>query len=325
MKALVYDSDGLRVVDGRPRPTPRQGWASIRVHLAGICRTDLEIARGYMGFGGVLGHELVGTVAECADERWIGKRVVGEINAACGHCDFCARGLERHCPTREVLGIAGLDGCLAEYCTLPIANLREVPAELEDERAVFTEPLSAAYEILDQIALDGGERCVVLGDGKLGILCAWVLATRCADVTLVGHHADNLALAAWRGVATEVARDRAREHTPPATKRDADLVVEATGAAAGLTEALARCRPRGTIVLKSTVADPQPLDLAPFVVDEIRIVGSRCGRFEAGLAGALEHRFPVDRLITARFPLARGEEAFARAAEPGALKVLVRM
>jgi alcohol dehydrogenase len=322
MKALLFGSNELRLVEDRPAPTLRDGWAVLRVRVAGICRTDLEIARGYMGFEGVLGHEFVATVEQCGDEAWLGKRVVGEINAACGTCDACARGLGRHCPSRTVLGIAGLDGCLAEYCTLPVANLRKVPDDLDDERAVFTEPLSAAYEILDQVAVSGAERCVVLGDGKLGILCAWVLATRCAEVTLVGRHTDKLTLAEWGGIRTRVARAPDEGGDPVA--RDADLVVEATGTAEGLTRAIALCRPRGTIVLKSTVATPQPVDLAPLVIDEIKVVGSRCGRFHAGLAGAVQHRFPVERLITARYPLEQGREAFARAAEPGALKVLLR-
>jgi alcohol dehydrogenase len=315
MKALVFDSAGLRLVDDRPKPQVREGWAAIRVRSAGICRTDLEIVRGYMGFEGVLGHEFVGTVEESSDATWIGKRVVGEINAACRQCDDCARDLGRHCSQRTVLGIAGLDGCLAEYCALPTANLHEVPSSLDDDRAVFTEPLSAACEILDQVDLDGGERCAVLGDGKLGILCAWVLATRCLDVTLVGRHPDKLALARWQSL--KVTTD-----ANPLARR-ADVVVEATGRAHGLARAIELCRPRARLVLKSTVAEPEPIDLAPVVVGEIQIIGSRCGRFEAGLAGAVEHGFPVERLISARYPLERAEDAVARAAEPGVLKVLV--
>ncbi len=325
MRALVYESAALRLVENRPIPALRTGWALIRVRVAGICSTDLEIERGYMGFEGVLGHEFVGTVEKCADAGWVGKRVVGEINAACGECETCARGLGRHCPSRAVLGIAGLDGCLAEYCTLPIENLCEVPDGIDDERAVFTEPLSAAYEILDQVELRGDERCVVLGDGKLGILCAWVLATRCAEVALVGRHADKLELADWGGVRTRLAQHRAPDAADEPPARGADLVVEATGTASGLSAALAHCRPRGTVVLKTTVAEPEPVDLAPIVIDEIQVLGSRCGRFDAGLAGAVEHEFPVERLITARFPLARGEAAFARAAKAGALKVLVEI
>jgi alcohol dehydrogenase len=315
MKALVFDGKQLSLVKDHPAPARRNGWAVIRVHLAGICRTDQEIVHGYMGFRGVLGHEFVGTVARCADATWVGKRVVGEINAACGECDACARGLDRHCPNRSVLGIAGLDGCMAEYCSLPVANLREVPDDIDDDHAVFTEPLSAAFAILEQVAIDPADRCVVLGDGKLGILCAWVLATVSRHVTLVGEHPDKLALAPWGGIATS--------QDTHAERADADVVVEATGSPDGLRDAIARCRPRGTIALKSTIAHAVPIDLAPVVVNEIRVVGSRCGRFAQGLAGLGEHAFPVERLISARFPLERAAEGFRAAADPRALKVLL--
>jgi len=315
MKALVLDQGGIRLRHDHPEPGLQPGWAVVRVTRAGICRTDLELSQGYMGFSGVLGHEFVGEVKFCQDESWIGKRVVGEINAACGTCEWCARGLARHCPHRSVLGILNLDGCMAEMCALPVANLHQVPSALSDDQAVFTEPLSAAYEILDQIDVHRVHRCLVLGDGKLGILCAWVLSTVMHDVTLVGRHPAKLALAAWRGVKT-LAEDEARPG-------HADLVVDATGRGRGFSRALELLRPRGTLVLKSTVAAQGDLNLAPIVINEITVVGSRCGRFEVGLPALLREGFPVERLICARFPLAEADAAFRRAAERGALKVLL--
>jgi alcohol dehydrogenase len=316
MNALIFDGR-LRVVHNYPEPQLKPDWAIIRVSIAGICRTDLEIMKGYMGFRGVLGHEFVGIVSACGEESWIGRRVVGEINAACGQCDWCRKGLGRHCPNRSVLGILNLDGCMAEYCTLPIANLRLVPDPISDSRAVFTEPVSAAFEMFEQISVAGSERCAVLGDGKLGILCAWALATMCTDITLVGHHANKLDTAAWRMIRTATSvRD---------IKPGADLVVDATGKAEGLQDAIAICRPRGTVVLKSTAAESAPLNLAPVVIHEIRIVGSRCGLFEKGLHALLTYDFPLERLIKGRYPLDEAEAAFAHAARSDTLKILIEM
>jgi alcohol dehydrogenase len=314
MKALWFDGERLALRE-IPPPELRPGWARLRVRLAGICRTDLELTRGYMGFRGVLGHEFVGEVIECADTGWVGKRVAGEINAACGTCEACRRGLGRHCPTRSVLGILNMDGCLAEECQLPAANLHEVPDGLSDRMAVFTEPVSAACEILDQVPLTGRERAVVLGDGKLGILCAWVLGTVLSDVTLVGRHPAKLERARWGGLRAVPA--------DPGPEPGADLVVEATGRGSGLHAAMRLCRPRGTLVLKSTVAAPGDINLAPLVIHEITVVGSRCGRFETGLARLRDHRLPVERLIEGQYPLDRGLEAFEHAARPGVLKILI--
>lgn len=314
MKALLYDGR-LRFVTDHPAPRLRPGWAVIRVALAGVCRTDLEITRGYMGFRGVLGHEFVGTVSECDDRGWLGRRVVGEINAACGSCEWCRMGLGRHCPNRSTLGIQGLDGCFAEFCALPAANLQACPDGMTDEQAVFVEPLSAACEILDQVPFSGAERCVVLGDGKLGILCAWVLSTAARDVTLVGRHAGKLETARWGSVRTAL---RAADAVP-----GADIVVEATGREEGLADAMALCRPRGTIVLKSTLASQGGLNLAPIVINEVTVVGSRCGRFEKGIEEWTAHGFPLERLVSALYPLERGEEAMAAAVGREALKVLL--
>ena len=314
MWAAVFDGE-LRLVR-RPVPSPPLGWGLVRVDLAGVCRTDLEILKGYMGFAGIPGHEFVGTIAACEEAGRIGQRVVGEINAACGECDWCARDLGRHCPNRTVLGIVGLDGCFAEYCMLPLANLLPVPDAISDERAVFVEPLSAACEILEQIPVAATDRVVVLGDGRLGILCAWVLATVCPNALLVGRHEDKLAKAQWHGLQTCLS-------PMPASAQGADLVVEATGRPEGLGEAIACCRPRGTIVLKSTIVAENGFNLSPVVVAEQTIVGSRCGQFRDGLALLEQYPdLPLERLVSARLPLAEIGEAVALA-EAGALKVLV--
>jgi alcohol dehydrogenase len=314
MKAIVCDN-GVRFVSDYPVPELRQGWALIRVQLAGICQTDLEIVDGYRGFRGILGHEFVGRVERCEDQSLLGERVVGEINAACGDCDWCATGLGRHCPQRVTMGISGLDGCMAEFCTLPIGNLHPVDAAISDRRAVLTEPLAAACEILEQLVLTGAERVVVLGDGRLGILCAWVLATAAAEVIIVGHHPEKLALAGWRGIKTVM--------NGAAVAPEADIVVEATGSTQGLARALSLCRPRGTVVLKTTVARPDEIDLAPLVVKEITVVGSRCGRLADALAMLRAvPDLPLERLISACHSPTDAGQAFARAVDGRSIKVL---
>jgi len=317
MRAVVFDGE-LRFEPTVPAPEAKSDWARVRVKKAGICKTDMEIMKGYMGFTGILGHEFVGVVDACDEKSWLGKRVVGEINAACGDCSWCEKGLGRHCPNRTVLGIDGLDGCMADYCVLPVANLLPVPNDLSDDRAVLTEPLSAACEILEQVPVSGEERVVVLGDGRLGILCAWVLSTAVADVTLVGRHADKLARARWRHLKTT---DNVADLEP-----GADIVVDATGSGAGISEAMGLCRARGTIVLKSTVASQGSLNLAPVVVNELNVVGSRCGRFEDGLHLLQTYPdMPVESLITARFPLEKAVEAFDRARAKDMLKVVLEL
>lgn len=312
MKAVVFDQM-LKSVDDYPEPAARPGWSRVRVITAGICKTDLEIIKGYFGFHGVLGHEFVGRVEQ--PDGSPGRRVVGEINAACGTCDWCARGLGRHCPNRTTLGIDRLDGCMAEVCVLPDENLHEVPEGMPDDHAVLVEPLSAACEILEQHPVQSGERVVVLGDGKLGIFCAWVLLGAGADVTLVGKHPEKLARARWGALKTALATD-------PMTP-GADLVVEATGSESGLSRAIELCRPRGAICLKSTVAASHRLHLAPVVIHELTLFGSRCGQFKDGLAWMQRHPdAPLDRLIAARYPIDQAEEAF-RAAAASSLKVLL--
>jgi threonine dehydrogenase-like Zn-dependent dehydrogenase len=313
VRALHFDGREPRVRDVELPALPA-GWARVRVGLAGVCNTDLELVKGYMGFRGVLGHEFVGEVEEGPD-RWRGRRVVGEINFACGHCESCRRGLGRHCPRRSVMGIQQADGAFARWLHVPARNLHEVPEGVSDERAVFSEPLAAAFEILEQVPLEPGTECLVLGDGKLGLLVAQVLADAGGRVTAVGRHPGKLALLAARGIETRLADDWSPTPTP--------LVVEATGRAEGFARAVAATRPRGTLVLKSTVAEHPGVDLAPLVIHEIQLVGSRCGPFEPALRALADGRIETDALVCDRLPLERGVEALERARAPGACKVLI--
>jgi threonine dehydrogenase-like Zn-dependent dehydrogenase len=268
-----------------------------------------------MGFRGVPGHEFVGEVV-AGPKGLLGQRVVGEINYACRGCPTCQRGLGRHCPHRRVMGILAADGAFAEYLAVPVANLHVVPDSVPDEAAVFTEPLAAAFSILEQVPLGPADDVVVLGDGKLGLLCTQVLAGSGAAVTLVGKHPENLALAAARGVATSLLDDWKPEAA-------VGCVVDATGSAAGLALATATVRPRGTLVLKSTVAEEHRLSLAPLVINEITLVGSRCGLFPPALQALVEGTVDVTPLIDSTFALAAGADAVAHAARPGVRKVLL--
>lgn len=313
MKALRFDGTRARVEDV-DAPLPRPGEALVRVLRAGICSTDLEIAKGYMGFRGTLGHELVGEVLAHPDPSWIGRRVSAEINLGCGACDRCAAGLARHCATRTVMGILGKDGCFAEQIALPPANLHPIPDGVPDELAVFVEPIAAAFEILEQVRVDPSWRVAILGDGKLGALVAMVLSQTGAELTVIGRHPRKLA-----GLAT-LART--------ALETDAldggfDLVVEATGAPSGLARARALLRPRGTLVLKSTFFGETSLDLAPLVIDEITLVGSRCGPFEPAIRALAAGRVDPAPLIEATYALVDGVEALERAAERGVRKILL--
>jgi threonine dehydrogenase-like Zn-dependent dehydrogenase len=320
MQALYLSSGALRLIDDYPCPEPGPGEALVRVLRAGICHTDLELQQGYKGgFEGIPGHEFVGVVAACASQpALIGRRVVGEINLSCGECARCRQGLRAHCQRRRVLGILHKDGAFAEYLTLPVENLHVVPDALTDAEATFVEPLAASFEILEQVQVRPTNAVLVLGDGKLGLLAAQVLRLTGADVTLQGRNPAKLALANSLGLATATAE---------AAPRSAgyDLVVECTGSAAGLETAHQLVRPRGTIVLKSTVAQPATLDLAPFVVDEITVVGSRCGPFEPALRALEQKRVSVAPLLSATYPLSQGAQAFALAARHGMLKVQVEM
>jgi threonine dehydrogenase-like Zn-dependent dehydrogenase len=313
MRALCWDGSALRLSE-RPLPPADGETALVRVHLAGVCSTDRDLTRGYMAFRGVLGHEFVGTVAD-GPAAWRGRRVVGEINFHCGRCTTCAAGLPRHCPSRRVMGILGADGAFAEFVAVPTANLHAVPDTVPDDAAVFTEPLAAAFEILAQVPIERALPAVVLGDGKLGLLVAQVLAAAGAQVLAVGRHDDKLAILRRRGIDT--VRLERWQRTP------APLVVEASGRADAFALAVAATQPRGTLVLKSTVAERAPLDLAPLVINEITVVGSRCGPFAPALAALADGRVDVQSLIARRFPLAEGVAALEQAAAPGTLKVLI--
>jgi 2-desacetyl-2-hydroxyethyl bacteriochlorophyllide A dehydrogenase len=314
---------GLAAIDGapawveRPTPVPGPGEALVRVSMAGICNTDLEIARGYMSFGGVLGHELCGVVEACGDSRWIGRRVAGEINLGCHACELCKKRMERHCQARTVMGILGKDGCFASHVTLPIANLHTLPDALPDERACFVEPTAAAFEIIEQVPLDTRDEVLVVGDGKLALLIAQVIATTGARLTLIGKHAEKLAIA--RALGIEVAE---REALP---KKSFDVVVEATGSPSGMQDAIGWVRPRGKIVLKSTYHGPLTLDAAPLVIDELTLIGSRCGPFEPAIAALATGAVRTEPLISAIVPWDDAISGFARASAQGTLKVLLDM
>lgn len=325
MRALVLTAAGLELQQNRPVPVLTQNEVLVAVHLAGVCATDIELTRGYKGgFRGVLGHEFVGTVVAAPTEHasWMGQRVVGEINVGCGQCSLCRRGLHKHCRQRTALGIQGRDGAFAEYVALPAANLHAAPPEVSDEQAVFTEPLAAAFEILEQVPVGPDTRVIVQGDGRMGLLCTAVLATTGCDLTIIGRHPDKLALAAANAnVHAEIVSDEVYTRLQA---HPADVVVEVTGSPRGFEAALGLVRPQGVIVLKSTFADRlRQFDISHLVVDEVSLVGSRCGPFDKALAAIAAGSVDVLPLINARYPLSDGLAAFAYASERGILKVLI--
>jgi alcohol dehydrogenase len=316
----VHLENGVVTTRTLPVPARPEGFALLRLLAGGICNTDLELQRGYYGFAGTPGHEFVAEVVEAGTPALVGRRVAGEINLACTRCEWCHRGLGRHCPNRTVLGIVRHPGAFAEFFTLPERNLHVLPDDVPTSRAVFLEPLAAACEILDQVAIPAGERVAVLGDGKLGLLVAMVLNAHGYRVHQFGRHAAKLAIAARVGVQTGTAAEREGGALPVAAY---DWVVDATGSPEGLRSAIAMTRPRGTVILKSTVHGTVAIDTAPVIVNEITLVGSRCGRFEAALPLLAHPLVPVEDLIAARFSLSEAPQAFARAAEKGVLKVLL--
>jgi threonine dehydrogenase-like Zn-dependent dehydrogenase len=319
--AVVLDkqppgSKQLRLAQDYADPRPAQGEVRIRTSLAGICNTDLEIVQGYAGFEGALGHEFVGVVDLAEDPALVGRRVVGEINVSCGACPTCRAGRPTHCPERTAVGIRGRDGVLAEYFCLPTRNLHLVPGGIPDHIAVFTEPLAAACEIVEQVHVRPTDRVVVLGDGKLGLLVAQVLALTGCELLVLGRHEAKLAILSRQGISTQVGDD--------GFAATADLVVECTGQAEGFEIARRLVRPRGMLVLKSTYHGRVQTDLSRMVVDEIQIVGSRCGPFPAALRLLSQGLIDVTSLIEAEYPLADALAAFEHAGRRGALKVLVR-
>jgi threonine dehydrogenase-like Zn-dependent dehydrogenase len=325
MRAVVFENGRVRVVR-RPRPRPVETEARIKVLWAGICATDLELLSGYHDFSGIPGHEFVGEVVQAAGRPDLtGRRVVAEINAGCGQCPDCRAGDARQCLQRKALGIRGWDGAFAEEIAAPLANLHLVPPEVTDEEAVFTEPLAAALRIAEQIHLTPGLKAAVLGDGKLGLLTALTLKVFLPDLVLWGRRPERLALARDQGVAVGLVPAGISPAGLAEMAGTFDLVIEATGRVDGLDFALALVRPRGTVAAKTTLRSPSRIDLADLVVREIRLTGSRCGRFEPALGFLKEKRIRVSPLIEARYPLADFPRALEHARRPGAGKVLIRV
>jgi threonine dehydrogenase-like Zn-dependent dehydrogenase len=313
MRALTLEDEGVRFRSDYPAPRPADGEVLVRVLRAGICDTDLQLIRGYMPFRGVLGHEFVG-VAEGG--VFAGRRVVAEINCSCGVCEACNKGSGTHCSTRRVLGILDHDGAFADAIAVPERNLHVVPDQVDTDAAVFAEPVAAAYQVPAQLTIRRDDRVIVLGDGRLGNLCAQVLAELSSHVLVVGKHAGKLAVLRSMGLSTAMLQDLPLE-------RMADIVVDCTGSETGLPTALKLVRPRGTIVLKTTVAGTQTVALAPIVVDEVTIVGSRCGPFAEALSALQAGRVRVQPLISSRFPLSQGLDALEHARSQPVLKVLL--
>jgi threonine dehydrogenase-like Zn-dependent dehydrogenase len=322
VRALHFDGQNPTLSPRYAEPTPKAGEVVIRPTRMGVCSTDMELVKGYMGFEGVLGHEFVGVVESAADKRdrkWVGKRVVGTINCVCGKCDMCKAGLKEHCRDRSVLGIMNRDGCFAERFTLPAINLLEVPDHVDDDRAVFTEPLAAAFQILRQLTIEGRPYITVLGDGRLGLLCAQVMSELNATVRLVGKHEEKLQLCEKWGV-------KHRKLEDVGLRQDQDIVVDCTGAADGFTTAMHMVRPRGTIVMKTTVAPQQqqlPMDLSPIVINEINVVGSRCGPFPDALEALSAETVDVLSLISRRMKLDDGAGLLKAAQRRDVIKVLL--
>jgi len=317
MQALRFQKGKLGIFDVKLQNAASD--SVIRVLLSGICSTDIEITRGYSGFEGTLGHEFVGIVENSPDRPDLsGKRVVGEINVGCGDCQLCQKGDARHCPKRTVLGIKGRDGSHAEFVSLPSSNLLEIPPDLSDEEAVFIEPLAAALGITERIDLKNAEKIAIIGDGKLGLLCAFALNRVCPSLTLYGRYSSKLKIAEAAGIETCLVDETTHPYS------FYDVVVEATGSESGFAMALDLVRPRGTIVLKSTYSGKAEIEAWRIVVDEISIVGSRCGRFKPTIEWLVNNRIDLAQLISDEFPLSKGLAAFDTAKQPGVLKVLLR-
>lgn len=323
MKAIVFDNE-LKLDNNYKKPIPEKGEALIRVKLAGICNTDYEITKGYMGYVGVLGHEFVGIVEDVnsendEDNAWIGKRVVAEISWGCDdpNCEWCAKKNYRHCPNRHTIGIWKKDGCMAEYLTVPTNILFEVPENVTDEQAVFVEPLAAACEILEQLHIEPTAKVLVLGDGKLGLTTALTLNAHNLDVVLVGKHQNKLDIAKAQGVKTVLLNDLKQEKY--------DVVVEATGSASGFETSMSLTKPRGVLVLKSTVASGKELNLAPIVIDEITVLGSRCGQFAPALRLLKNNRIDFTPFISGIYPIEKSLEAFEANKSKESLKILIRI
>jgi len=315
VKAAYFD--GQKMVYDQNYPDPKTGEALVRVNLAGICGTDLEIIQGYMSYDGILGHEFVGTVEKSENPDLVGKRVVGEINAGCGECDSCSRGMERHCPNRTVLGILKRDGAFAEFLSLPEKNLHVIPDSITDEQAVFVEPLAAAFEIKEQVSLQPPWSVAVVGDGRLAQLIIQVLKLTCPNITCFGKHKSKLQSLINVGVKIKIGIEKSDEQS-------FDLVVEATGSNSGFEDTMKLIKPRGTVILKSTIASKENLDLTPTVVNEITLIGSRCGLFKPAIDALATGMVSVDSMIDSTFPLEKFSEAIQYAKKPDTLKVFLK-
>ncbi|MCR4880930.1 MAG: alcohol dehydrogenase catalytic domain-containing protein [bacterium] len=318
MKALLFDKE-LKFVTDYPKPVPQKNEALIKVTHAGICNTDVEITRGYMGFKGICGHEFLGIVEDvnAQDKSLVGKRVTGEINLGCGNCPDCYNNMQRHCQNRQTLGIYKKDGIFAEYVTLPIENIVEIPDNVPDSDAILIEPLAAALEILEQVHIKPADKIAVLGDGKLGILISLVLSTTPANLITIGKHENKLDILRKQGIKTKFLQNATET-------KYYDIVVDATGSVDGFDKAVSLVKPRGIFVLKSTVAAEKPMNLAPIVIDEITIVGSRCGQFRPALRLLEKKVLDLKPLISKTFDFDNALEAFNYAQEKGVLKVVLK-
>ncbi|MEX0862022.1 alcohol dehydrogenase catalytic domain-containing protein [Nitrosopumilus sp.] len=315
MKATYFDGKNLNYDDNYP--ASKSGETLVRVNLAGICGTDLEILDGYMKYHGILGHEFVGIVEKSESPELIGKRVVGEINVGCGVCDSCKKGMERHCPNRTVLGILNRNGAFAEFLSLPEKNLHIIPDSITDEQAVFVEPLAAAFEIKEQVLLQPQWSIAVVGDGRLAQLIIKVLKLSCPNITCFGRHQSKLTGILTDGVKIKIGIESS-------DKQSFDLVVEATGSNSGFSDTMKLIKPRGIVVLKSTIASRENLDLTPTVVNEITLVGSRCGLFKPAIDALATGMVSVDSMIDSTYPLEKFSEAIQHAKKPDTLKVFLK-
>ena len=321
MKALVYDNE-LKLDKNYPNPTVKDNEVLIKTSMVGICNTDYEITQGYMGYKGVIGHEFVGVVCEVGknvDKNLLNKRVVGEINCACNDCSWCHQGLQRHCPNRSTLGIWQKDGCFSEYFTLPKENVIEISDNIDDTTATFTEPLAAAYEILEQVHIKPDAKVAILGDGKLGLCISLVFSALNIDYIHIGKHEEKLAISKNLGAKTMLLSEIKEED-----KKSFDVVVEATGSTGGFETSASLVKPRGTLVLKSTIVAREGLNLASIVVDEVNIVGSRCGQFRPILRLLEKGKIDVKPLVSAVYGVDEFERAFEENSKRGSLKVLVK-
>lgn len=314
MKAVVLSGNKMLIKES-DIPKPNSGEALIKVIYAAICNTDIELANGYMDYQGILGHEFVGRVIKSENKRWLNKRVVGEINLGCGKCAWCLSGDSRHCPDRSVLGILNKNGAMAEYVSLPIKNLHFVPDSLENKSAVFTEPIAAAFEILEQVHIHPNDHILIIGDGKLGQLIARVLYLCNKNILVVGKSKYKLKLLNDLGIQTVLLDKFKYEQFP--------LVIEASGNRTGLEMALKCTQPKGKLILKSTIAEKSGLNLAPIVINEIQLIGSRCGPFEPALSALADNRIKVGDLISAIFPITEAQKAFEKSQQKDMLKILI--